>query len=216
MGFDNLVFARIDIHEKYFRQNTKRMEFYWRPNFSFDKGATKIFTHILLDHYTPPADTGLANLLLDDEQAGDTESKVFELAKWAENTKSIFLTNQRLILLGDDFSFKDAERTFRKTELVMEFVRKNPIYSRKIRLVYSSAEKYFNSLRSSNAEFPDYNDNDFYPYCFPKLNYWTGFFTSRPFLKGLVRASGKYLSSASKLFLEQIFSQKINKITKHK
>ncbi len=59
MGYENLVFARIDWREKYKRLNDKSLEFFWRPFYSLDKGKTMLFTHVLIEHYNPPMKSGL-------------------------------------------------------------------------------------------------------------------------------------------------------------
>ena len=65
---------------------------------------------------------------------------------------------------------------------------------------YSTPEKYFNSIKNelkmNNKELALYKNIDFYPLrtdCF-----WTGYFTSRPYLKGYIRKASTIYYSISK------------------
>ena len=89
-------------------------------------------------------------------------------------------------------------------------MNENKLYNKTVKIFYSTLENYFNSLHQSDVEFPDYNDIDFFPYTDTKKHYWTGFFTSRPFIKGVVRETGKYLSVANKIYLEEILDRKLS------
>ena len=75
MGFETIVFVRIDYKEKNIRRANKTMEFNWRPYFDLeseklhsinlkdlkDPKDTAIFTHITADHYCPFSDFGKLN-----------------------------------------------------------------------------------------------------------------------------------------------------------
>ena len=52
LGFQYIVFARIDYKEKELRKSAKELEFLWYPTFAIDKGQTKILTYISHDHYS--------------------------------------------------------------------------------------------------------------------------------------------------------------------
>ena len=69
-------------------------------------------------------------------------------------------------------------------------------------LVFSTPSKYFKAISESYSDWPTYNNQDFFPYASNDYDVWSGFYTSRPFLKGTIRDGGNYLSSTSKLFSE--------------
>ena len=204
MGFENLVFARVHLNEKEVRRKNKELEFFWRPFFSDDKGSSKLFTHVLYDHYNPPKGTGLIQII-SNPRFDNIETYADYILTWADRTRSNYLTNNRLILIGDDFMFKEANIDFNNIDRVINYIKNNKEMSKKINIFYSTTEKYFDSLHQANVVFPSYNDLDFLPYSSEKYVYWTGFFSSRPYLKGLVRTSGKYLSATSTLYLEELF-----------
>lgn len=56
MGFDALIFARIDYQDKDARLMDKTMEFVWRPMHSTLGDRAEIFTHVLYNHYSAPPD----------------------------------------------------------------------------------------------------------------------------------------------------------------
>jgi hypothetical protein len=215
MGYENLVFARIDWREKYKRFNDKSLEFFWRPFYSLDKGKTMLFTHVLIEHYNPPMKSGLRDIMYEPFY-GNAEGLAKMLLDWAQETNNYFLTNHRVILFGDDFTFSKANITYHNIELLMKEVNLNHKFNSKIKLFYSTTENYFNSLRQSSSVFPSFNDNDFFPYSDFGNMYWTGFFTSRPFLKGLVVDSGKYLNTVNRMYLEDLLDRKINNRTNDK
>jgi hypothetical protein len=209
MGYENYIFSRVDWRERKTRSKNKNLEFYWRPNYSYDKGKTMIFTHIFVEHYDPPIKSGLYDLVYH-PFSGSSQERANKLLEWALLTKDNFLTNQRIIYYGDDFTFRDAELMYNNVEIIMNQVKSNDTLNSKIKLFYSTTDNYFNSLRQSNTTFPYNNDNDFFPFVDPKNLVWSGCFTSRPFLKGLVVNSEKYLSTFNRLYFEDLLDRRIN------
>jgi hypothetical protein len=49
-----------------------------------------------------------------------------------------------------------------------------------------------------------YSNQDFFPYAEFPFSYWTGYFTSRPYLKGIVRDAGNFLLATSNFMSELI------------
>lgn len=82
--------------------------------------------------------------------------------------------------------------------LILRFI--NKVYeSSKIRLFYSTPSCYGQAvLSATTSELPEKTD-DFFPYASDPHAYWTGYFTSRPTFKGLVRQSSNLLQVAKQL-----------------
>ena len=213
MGFENLVFSRIDNKEKVLRKKKLELEFFWRPYFSYDKGRSKIFTHITSDHYNPPS--SLKDLVQNVDFIWNIDQKAKDLINWLIDSKNLYRTNHIMILLGDDFTFKSPNSAYLSVERIIDYINNHPEYSKITKLFYSNTETYFNALHQSDVIFPSYNDLDFYPYSDGKKIYWTGFFTSRPYLKRLTRIAGSYLASASKYYVEELIDRKINNKISH-
>jgi hypothetical protein len=51
---------------------------------------------------------------------------------------------------------------------------------------YSTPSKYFGEIFESVDSWPEYKNYDFFPYSEFPYSFWTGFFTSRPYLKGMI------------------------------
>lgn len=93
---------------------------------------------------------------------------------------------------GDDFAFQQAEQDFNKWNEFMEAIKtvgRNSGYE--VEILYSDIYLYFSQIGSGESKLHSYN-GDFIPYIEPKTwggsgtDFWTGFYTSRPHLKGLV------------------------------
>lgn len=107
--------------------------------------------------------------------------------------------NHFLYLLGDDFAYFN-NLLYRRIENVMEYTKNHLCGGYKINMFYSTPSKYFESVFKSinkyNIKFENYY-RDFFPYADKKFSYWTGYFTSRPYLKGkIIKAINLYYISS--------------------
>lgn len=62
----------------------------------------------------------------------------------------------------------------------------------KVNLLYSTPSCYLYQLNRANKTWPTKSD-DFFPYAHLPHAYWSGFYTSRPTLKGYVRQTNNFL-----------------------
>ena len=181
----------------------RKMQFNWKPFFDIDNGKSSIFTHVTHDHYNPNA---VFPGYCEDAYLNKTDVEIFlevdSILEWARKERSAYLTNNILMLFGDDFTHKVPNLNFMNIERVMEYFNNHPKLSKKLKFVYSTPTKFFKAVKSYNVSFPEFKNYDFFPYADTAYAYWTGYFTSRPYLKGLVRDAGKWLYSASRLLFE--------------
>jgi len=195
MGFKKIVFVRIDNKEKDYRKAQKSLEFYWIPFGKIDEN-TRIFTHITFGHYYPPG--GLDDFI-SDRDLNLSDSEIQDRAnKLLENIKEInskYRHKHHLLMYGGDFTHNVADNNFLNIERLMKFVNNANMG---IKLIYSTPSKYFENIFSQVNDWPLYENQDFFPYGDGDYDYWTGYFTSRPYLKGLIREVGNYLSTVSK------------------
>jgi hypothetical protein len=195
--------VRIDYREKEQRKKEKTMEFIWKPYEGIEKS---IFTHITFGHYNPPDSmNGMIYGSKSSPSSYDDTSIYNEFVKIAD----AYRTNDILFLYGDDFAFQEVDRCFNNIEAMMKAFKDDPYYDDKINFFYSTPSKYFNAIRSSGVEFPHHTEIDFFPYSDMKLDYWTGFFTSRPYLKGISRDARIYINTASELLINHLMSNRI-------
>lgn len=62
----------------------------------------------------------------------------------------------------------------------------------KVNVFYSTPSCYLKALHDAGLTWPTKSD-DFFPYASGNHSYWTGYFTSRPTLKGYVRKTNNFL-----------------------
>jgi lysosomal alpha-mannosidase len=203
MGFDKIAFVRIDQKEKNIRIAQKNLEFYWFPFDQVDNTA-KIFTHVTYEHYCPPHSL---RVFIDDELLELSEERVAEISKNLYNDvkkwNSGFKHDHLMLMYGCDFSFNKADYNYKNIERIMKYFKKN--YKGDMALKYSTPTKYFEKvLTTKNIKWSEYKNYDFFPYAENPYSYWTGYFTSRPFLKGFVRETGNYLTTSSKFIVEHM------------
>jgi lysosomal alpha-mannosidase len=68
----------------------------------------------------------------------------------------------------------------------------------KINLLYSTPSCYLYTLNKANQTYTVKKD-DFFPYASEAHTFWTGYFTSRPALKGYVRNTNNLLQALFKM-----------------
>lgn len=95
-----------------------------------------------------------------------------------------------MITAGMDFAFLFAEVNYNFFENVTEAFSSHAL-GKKFRFKFSTVDQYFKAIfkkqKEMNFEWPVYT-NDFFPYNgYHVAHQWTGYFTSRPNFKKLVR-----------------------------
>ena len=85
----------------------------------------------------------------------------------------------------------------------------------KMKMIYSTPTHYFDSVLKSGVNFEKHSNYDFFPYADNAHCYWTGYFSSRANLKGLIKQLGLYINITNRLLFEIFMSEK-NKIVKNK
>jgi hypothetical protein len=191
--------VRIDSREKAQRKASKTLQFNWQP---YGELGNKIFTHITFGHYSPPDSL---NGILDYDMTSFDLGRVYN--DFEEISKA-YKTDEVLFLYGDDFTFDVPHKYFNNIEALMKAFNESSTYKDKISFKYSTPSIYFNALKNYSVDFPTIKDIDFFPYMDFKLDYWTGYFTSRPYLKGFVRDAGYFVNMASKLLLNHLLANK--------
>ena len=69
----------------------------------------------------------------------------------------------------------------------------------RLNVFYSSPGAYLDAKKGNpNMSWP-LKSGDFFPYKWDEHQYWTGYYTSRPTLKGFIRRGGEYLRAARSL-----------------
>jgi lysosomal alpha-mannosidase len=201
MGFDAFFFGRIDFNEHQWRNQTKQLEFVWRPSQSLGK-ETEIWTHVLWSDYCYINGFAWeygATAINDDPRLFDynIKERADLYAKRIRERAISYRTNHILAPFGCDFQFQNAHLNFKNMDKLMKYINSHPEYQ--MTLKYSTPSIYLDEIHKLNYTWP-VKTGDFFPYADNNHSYWSGYFTSRPALKGYVRLMNNLLHSVDKLY----------------
>ncbi len=202
MGFESLVFSRVSENEKIYRKSQKTMEFMWKPTFESPTGqenSTGLFTHITHELYQGPCGIDLwvyqsDYVFMKNHYAGrlnDHRRNVDTIVNCMKNYTSHYRTNQLMFTIGADFAFQYANLSYNYVEEIVKIVSEHPEGGRIFKFKYSTVQEYITAVReegkSKGLVWPEYN-HDFLPITsnFPG-HIWSGYFSSRPNFKQLIR-----------------------------
>ncbi|KAK9278049.1 hypothetical protein L1049_027607 [Liquidambar formosana] len=198
LGFDSLFFGRIDYQDRAKRKNEKSLEVIWRGSKSLGSSA-QIFAGTFPDAYEPPSDSfyfeidDYSPIIQDDFNLFDynVQDRVNDFVATAISQANITRTNHIMWTMGGDFKYQYARTWFRQMDKLIHYVNQDG----HVNALYSTPSIYTDAKYAINESWQIKTD-DFFPYGEKENAYWTGYFTSRPALKGYVRMlSGYYLAA---------------------
>ena len=99
--------------------------------------------------------------------------------------------------MGNDFQYSYAKKWYDNLDKLIKYVNLKTNQT-KVNLFYSTPACYLYALNKANEAWR-VEKEDFFPYAMESGKYWTGYFTSRPALKYLVRKASNYLQTFRKL-----------------
>lgn len=119
--------------------------------------------------------------------------------------KAQFVTHDNVLLLvGDDFSFYSIytwDIQWENMQKIFDYLNADPTF--RIQIKYSTLGSYLDAAESeidaSNKKVPQF-EGDFFPYSDRGDQYWSGYYSTRPKLKSLIRKSQSNLRNAELLF----------------
>eukprot|EP01018_Ginkgo_biloba_P031211 Gb_14161 [translate_table: standard] len=200
VGFEALYFARADYGDISKRRNDRTMEMIWRGSKSLGSSA-QIFTGILAHHYDPPPEfrfdiKSTESTIQDDPLLYDynVEQQINRFVELAEEQAKEFRTNHIMWTMGEDFAYENANTWFKQMDKIIHYANKDG----RVNAFYSTPTIYTEEKYRANESWPLKTD-DFFPYADCAHCYWTGYFTSRPSLKGYVRKLSGLLQAARQL-----------------
>ena len=206
MGFDGLFFARLDWRDKERRLAEQSLEMVWES--SQDLGDTSdLFTGVLYDHYGPPPgfcwDLICNDLPMMDSRAAEGENNVEnrtrQFLEYVRQQAEHYQTNNILLTMGMDFNYQAAHAWFLNLDRLIQAVTEA---EPGVNIFYSTPACYLRSLQASQVSWPTKQD-DFLPYASDPHAYWSGYFSSRPTSKFLIRQSERLHKIFSQLGLQQ-------------
>lgn len=200
VGFDSLFFSRIDYQDRAKRKDEKTLEVVWRGSKSLGS-SSQIFTGIFPENYEPPSNfyyevNDDSPIVQDDVNLFDynVPERVNEFVAAAISQANITRTNHVMWTMGTDFKYQYAHTWFRQMDKFIHYVNQDG----RVHALYSTPSIYTDAKHAANEAWPIKTD-DFFPYADRVNAYWTGYFTSRPALKGYVRLMSGYYMAARQL-----------------
>eukprot|EP01121_Diplochlamys_sp_Union-15-3_P002320 TRINITY_DN1202_c0_g1_i2.p1 TRINITY_DN1202_c0_g1~~TRINITY_DN1202_c0_g1_i2.p1 ORF type:complete len:757 (+),score=157.97 TRINITY_DN1202_c0_g1_i2:1059-3329(+) len=199
MGFKGHIIDRITYSIKDQLKSTRSLEFWWNTNPSLGN-ASRVFTHILDDNYCEPMGEGF------DFEGGATPVTPSNIRARAEQFVSLirqrapfYRTNNILLPWGCDFHFVNATKQFENMDQIVKYIQDHAA-EYNVNLKYSLLSEYYEAAMGSGVVFPERDSNDFMPYADGPDAWWTGYYTSRVNLKGLIREAEHISRAADTLY----------------
>ncbi|BFG27202.1 hypothetical protein CerSpe_134770 [Prunus speciosa] len=200
LGFDSLFFARIDYQDRARRLRDKTLEVIWQGSKSL-ASSSQIFTGIFPRHYDPPDGftfeiNDVSPPIQDDILLFDynVQDRVNDYVAAAFAQANVTRTNHIMWNMGTDFRYQYANSWFRQMDKFIHYVNQDG----RVNALYSTPSIYTDAKNAAHEQWPLKTD-DFFPYADHPNAYWTGYFTSRPALKGYVRTMSSYYQAARQL-----------------
>ncbi|XP_025265136.1 lysosomal alpha-mannosidase isoform X1 [Camponotus floridanus] len=202
MGFDGMLFGRIDYQDKSKRLNDQSMEFIWKSSPSLGKRAN-LFTTAMYNTYSPPPGFCFDVLCADEPMIDDPDSPDYNIEKrvdlfltYAHTQARAYKTNHIILTMGDDFNYQQADMWFDNLDKLIKYT--NQRNGSAVNVIYSTPSCYLKAVNDKKLQWPTKND-DFFPYASDPHSYWTGYFSSRPTSKYFERMGNNFLQASKQL-----------------
>eukprot|EP01156_Anaeramoeba_ignava_P009750 Anaeramoba_ignava/a462_222.p1 GENE.a462_222~~a462_222.p1 ORF type:complete len:1193 (-),score=426.68 a462_222:53-3631(-) len=216
MCFDAFVIDRIPWDTKIDYMAYKHMEFIWRGSRNWGS-KNEMFTYvcppILYETPIPFNWEQLPELNPDITDENLVESADLLVSVWKDRNAG-FLHNQSLFLFGGDFEFHNPEKEFGNMDKLLNYINSHQ-EKYNVTAHYSILSEYFESINKEQINYPILGAQDFFPYYFlpipTRSGWWSGYFTSWPLLKGLIRSSNANLFTIE--FANTIYNSKYRTTT---
>ncbi|KAF6768569.1 hypothetical protein AHF37_12075, partial [Paragonimus kellicotti] len=130
------------------------------------------------------------------------------ISRYVEQVRSAFATNHIMVLMGCDFTYENANVNFKNTDKLIKYVNLRQLKGSKVNLLYSTPQCYTKAVNQAfqKKRTIERRGGDFFPYASGPNSYWTGFYTSRPALKGFIRKASTLLTMCEQV---NVFSNRI-------
>jgi hypothetical protein len=211
-NFKGHVIDRISWKVKNRLVANKSLQFQWR----LSNSSGDLLTHVLDTLYCLPFKKGMEYTHeLSPQEVISNAQMVVDIAKdkarWTR-------TAHVLVPVGCDFAYagyQAAMHEYNALDKIIQYVLEHKEELNVVGIQYSTIDDYFDALHSSNTSFPVY-EGDFFPFNDKDNAWWTGYYTSRPALKGLIRKSESVVRASESLFsTAKMFANYSDNITRH-
>ncbi|KAI6232493.1 Alpha-mannosidase [Aphelenchoides besseyi] len=201
LGHEALFHGRVHYAELDERKKDKSLEYIWDT--SDDLKANLFSGAFYSNNYAPPQDFCFDVLCFDEPVIDDPKIEGYNIKAMTDkfiqvlkNLTAVHRHNHYLLSMGSDFHFSDASVTFSSLDRLIKSVNQRTNETG-FRVFYSTPSCYVSaSMNGKNPPQLPKKSDDFFPYASSSHSYWTGYFTSKPALKRMVRASSNVLQLA--------------------
>ncbi|VDL59885.1 unnamed protein product [Hymenolepis diminuta] len=219
-GFDGVFFQRMDYREKRQRLEEKTMEVLWKVDPTNNKSS--LFTHMLYQSYCSPpgfcfdAKCDDPPMIVDPLATNyNAPQRVSQFLEYVRTVSSSYATNHIFVPMGCDFTYENANLNYINMDRLIEHVNAQqqkersyrtfrlPEITMPVNLLYSSPTCYTKAVNEAfkkQGTIPQ-RDGDFFPYASAPNTFWTGFYTSRPTQKRMVREASSLLATCEQAHL---------------
>lgn len=202
MGMNAWFFGRIDYQDRTVREKMKTTEVIMRGSPSLGK-ESDIFTGVMRG-YGPPGgfhwELGSRDPpIMDDLRLEDynVKERVDLFVNRSLDQHNAYRTNNIMFSFGTDFNYQNAHTWYKNIDKLIKYVNADG----RVNAFYSTPSIYLKAKHDANISWPTKED-DWFPYADHLHAFWTGYFTSRPALKGYVRSTSNYLQICRQLELQ--------------
>ncbi|KAE9549196.1 hypothetical protein FO519_007591 [Halicephalobus sp. NKZ332] len=200
MGHESVYFAREHHLEHDMRRQQQKLEFKWWP--SDENPSRNLLTGVFYAHYNQPGgfcfdfhcndSPVIINPNFDSYNADDVVNR---LTNYVEKERLPTMPHKHvLFMMGDDFQYQNAEQNFRNLDNLIWLIGNRTQY----KIFYSTPACYTKAILGSGVAWSN-KTYDFFPYGSDGNSYWTGYFTSKPAFKGLIRSASNFLNTVRTL-----------------
>jgi len=179
------------------------MEMIWKGA-SPSNPSSWLFTGALFNGYGPPEGFCFDvycqdEPIKDDKRLTDynADRRAAEFAAAVRRWSNAYSSDQVLVPMGSDFNYVNANSWFKNIDKLIKYVNANTS-SHNVKLVYSTPSCYTKAVNDRGLSYAGKSD-DFFPYASDPHAYWTGYFTSRPSLKGMIRRANNILQACKQM-----------------
>lgn len=202
MGFDGLLFARIDYQDRSVRIANKNLEMIWDASTNID---APLFTGAFSSHYSPPGgfcyDVNCQDEPFKDNpvlKGYNVDRIVDNFIKASNDQAANFATDHVLFTMGDDFNYQNAHSWYLNLDKLIYYVNERQSQGSNISVFYSTPSCYVQALNKAGHTW-NVKTDDFFPYATDPHAYWTGYYTSRPAFKGYTKITNNILQIGKQL-----------------
>eukprot|EP00049_Salpingoeca_infusionum_P002863 m.60599 g.60599 ORF g.60599 m.60599 type:complete len:1171 (+) comp11829_c0_seq2:109-3621(+) len=225
-GFKAMVIQRIHYEMKRMLAEKKHLEFMWRQDWD-RQGDANMYTHMMpFFSYDAPHSCGPEPAICCQFDfarlpgfkyscpwriapkpitSANVAERAHTLLDQYKKKAQLYATNNIFIPLGDDFRYdnqREIDAQVSNYKQLIEYMNSEPSLNVNVR--FATLSDYFDSVYQETMGKPETAlptlSGDFFSYADKDDNYWTGYFTSRPFYKHLDRVLEAKLRGAEILF----------------